>query len=84
MQGGTGVNQIAVERFPLGQFLRMGLGDLRDLSADLANVRVEQRSILDVVALRSLIRVMDRQGYTTISQLGRDAATVWATHIGIG
>ena len=76
------MSQIALERFPLGHFLRMGLGDLRDLSTDLANVRVEQRSLLDVVALRSLIRVMDRQGYTTISQLGPDAATVWATHIG--
>ena len=76
------MSQIALERFPLGHFLRMGLGDLRDLSTDLANVRVEQRSLLDVVALRSLIRVMDRQGYTTISQLGGDAATVWATHIG--
>ena len=78
------MNQVAVGRFPLGHFLRMGLPDLRDLSADLANIRVAQRSLIDVVALRSLIRVMDRQGYTTISQLGRDAATVWATHIGIG
>jgi len=78
------VNQIALERFPLGQFLQMGLEDLRELSADFANSRLEQRSRLDVVALRSLIRVMDRQGYKAISQLGRDAATVWATHIGIG
>jgi hypothetical protein len=80
----TAVNQISLERFPLGQFLHMGLEDLRDLSADFANIRVEQRSLLDVVALRSLIRVMERQGYTAISQLGRDAATVWATHIGVG
>jgi len=78
------VNQVSLERFPLGQFLEMGLEDLRDLSADFANIRIEQRSLLDVVALRSLIRVMDRQGYKTISQLGRDAARVWATHIGIG
>jgi hypothetical protein len=39
---------------------------------------------LDGVALGSPIRVMDRKGYDTISQLGRDAATVWATHIGVG
>ncbi len=78
------MSQISLERIPLGHFLQMGFEDLRDLSADFANSRIKRRSLLDEVALGSLIRVMDRHGYKTISQLGRDAATVWATHIGIG
>jgi hypothetical protein len=78
------VNHISLERLPLGQFLQMGSGDLRGLSADFANIPFKQRALLNEVALASLIRVMDRQGYKTISQLGQDAARVWATHIGIG
>jgi hypothetical protein len=80
----TAVNQISLERLPLGQFLQMGFEDLRDLSADFARIPTRQRSHLDEMALGSLVRVMERRGYKTISQLGRDAATVWATHIGIG
>jgi len=62
----------------------MGFEDLCDLSEELATSRAKHQSPLDGVALGSLIRVMDRKGYETISQLGRDAATAWATHIGVG
>ena len=78
------MNQVSLERLPLGQFLQMGFEDLRDLSADFLRIPSRQRSHLDEVVLGSLVRVMERQGYRTVSQLGGDAAAVWATRIGIG
>jgi hypothetical protein len=78
------VSQLSLERIPLGRFLQMGFEDLCDLSEELANSRAKHQSPLHGVALGSLIRVMDRKGYETISQLGQDAATAWATHIGVG
>lgn len=64
-------------------FLEMSAEDLRGLLSQLPAGRDRRFSPLDSAALNSLIRVMDRAGYTRVSELGLGAARAWAARVGV-
>jgi hypothetical protein len=77
-------NRLVLDRVvPFQRFLAMSATDLRDILAELPSSRDRRKSPLDDVAIASLIRVMDRAGHTTVSDLGAGAARAWAARIGI-
>ena len=64
-------------------FLEMSADDLRCVRNELPVGRERQRSPLDGGAIDSLIRVMDRAGYTKVADLGLGAARAWAIRVGV-
>jgi hypothetical protein len=74
-----------LEQIPLERFLAMSTDDLRGILAELATTtsRARRESPFDHVAIGSLIRVMDRNGYQRVSVLGPEAAKAWAARVGI-
>jgi len=77
------VRQLVLEPIPYQRFVAMGADDLGDILARLPNGRERRKSPLDEVAIGSLIRVMDRAGHTTVSDLGPGAARAWAARVGV-
>ncbi len=77
------MSQLAREPIGFERFLAMRPPDLRDLCDALADPRTRAESPLDRDVLESLLPVMDRKGFATVSQLGRDAAAAWAARLGI-
>ena len=78
------VRELVLERIPYDRFLAMGVDDLSDILAELPSGREKRKSPLDDVAIASLIRVMDRSGYSRVSDLGPGATRAWAARVGIG
>jgi hypothetical protein len=74
---------VSLEPIPLERFLGMHTDDLRGILAELTSGRARSESSLDSDAIESLIRVMDRKGYATVSRLGPEAATAWASRVGV-
>ena len=77
------VRELVLELIPYQRFLAMGVDDLRQILAELPDGREKRKSPLDDVAIGSLIRVMDRAGHTTVSDLGPGAARAWAARVGV-
>jgi len=71
------------ERIPLERFLAMSTDDLRGVLYELKTSRARRESVLDDVAIESLIRVMDRGGHRSVSALGPEAAKAWAARAGV-
>ena len=65
------------------RFLAMGIDDLRCILDELEPRRAKRESGLDGSAIESLIRVMDRAGYTWVLELGTGAAGAWAARVGV-
>ena len=78
------MSQLALEQITLQRFLAMSADDLRAILNELPAGRDRRKSALNDVAIESLIRVMDRTGHTTVSDLGAGAARAWAARIGLG
>jgi hypothetical protein len=72
-----------LETIPLERFLGLSADDLRGILSDFGDPRRRQDGPLDEGRIESLIRVMDRGGYRSVSALGPEAAKAWATRIGI-
>ncbi len=76
-----------------GHFLDAGVADLRDAivrgeaarrtERRLRGLGVEIPPSLDLDALGSLVRVLERKDYRTVSQLGDAAGDAWARRIGV-
>ena len=64
-------------------FLELSADDLRVILGELPAGRDRRDSPLDGGAIDSLIRVMDRAGYTRVSDLGLGAARAWAARVGV-
>ncbi len=77
------MSQLILEQITLTRFLAMSPDDLRCTLDELASTRARRESDLDDVAIASLIRVMDRAGYTRVSDLGPGAARAWAARVGV-
>ena len=80
---GPAVSQLILEQITLKRFLAMSADDLRCILNELTTTRARRESDLNDVAIASLIRVMDRAGYTSVSDLGLGAARAWAARVGI-
>ena len=76
-------SQPLLEQIPLKRFLEMRPDDLRQILAELASSRARRDSPLDPDAIESLIRVIERKGYATVSRLGPEAARLWASRVGL-
>ena len=66
------VLELVLELIPYRRYLAMSADDLRDILAELPSGREKRKSPLDDVAIGSLIRVMDRAGHATVSDLDRE------------
>jgi hypothetical protein len=77
------LSHLALEQITLQRFLAMSADDLRCILDELTTTRGRRESDLDDVAIASLIRVMDRAGYTSVSDLGPGAAKAWAARVGV-
>jgi hypothetical protein len=77
------VSQFVLKQIPLERFLEMDTDELRVIRDELAGMRSRRGSPLDRDAIESLIRVMDRNSFETVSHLGRDAAKAWAGRVGV-
>ncbi len=77
------VRQLVLEKITFQRFLAMSPDDLRDILEELPGSHSRRKSPLDDVAIGSLIRVMDRAGYTGVAALGPGAARAWADRVGI-
>ena len=77
------VSQLVLEQIPLELFLAMSADDLRCILNKLATTRASRASHLNGLAIESLVRVMDRDGYGKVSALGPDAARLWAARVGV-
>lgn len=71
------------EPVTLQRFLAMGIDDLRCILDELEAPRARRQSDLDDSAIESLIRVMNRAGYTWVLELGTGAAGAWAARVGV-
>jgi len=76
-------NQPDREQIPLERFFELRIHDLRNILAELATGRARRESSLNPDAIEALIRVMDRDGYQTVSRLGPEAANAWARRAGV-
>ena len=72
------MSQLILEQVTFQRFVAMGADDLRCILDELAAPRARRESGLDEAAVESLIRVMDRAGYTWVLELGIAAARAWA------
>jgi hypothetical protein len=77
------MSHVIVEQIPLQRFLEMSANDLRHILDDVATTHARRGSVLDDVAIESLIRVLDRPGFTRVSDLGLGAARAWAARVGV-
>ena len=77
------MSHLALEQITLQRFLAMSADDLRAILNELPAGRDRRKSALNDVAIESLIRVMDRAGYTRVSDLGPGAARAWAPRVGV-
>lgn len=64
-------------------FLELSTDDLRVILNQLPAGPDRRDLPLDGGAIDSLIRVMDRGGYTRVSDLGLGAARAWAVRVGV-
>ena len=77
------MSQLILEPVTLQRFIAMGTNDLRCILEELETPRARRESGLDESAIESLIRVMDRAGYTWVLELGMGAARAWAARVGV-
>ncbi len=77
------MSQLIREPVTFQRFLAMGTNDLRCILDELETPRARRESGLDETAINSLIRVMERAGYTWIMDLGIGAARAWAARVGV-
>jgi hypothetical protein len=80
-------------RFGLEGFKAWGVADLEEAIVHAVDARREQRRFrrrpegpdagLDPGALASLMRVLQRQGLSSVRDLGEAAAVAWARRVGI-
>lgn len=77
------MSQLILDRVTFQRFIAMGADDLRCIRDELAIPRARRDTGLDEAAINSLIRVMDRAGYTWVLDLGMGAATAWAARVGV-
>ena len=76
------MSPLILDAITLQQFLEMSADDLRGIRDEFPVGRDRRNPRLDDVAVNSLIRVMDRAGYTRVSELGLGAARAWAARVG--
>jgi hypothetical protein len=84
---------IAVQKVSLERFATWSVADVEDAIVRAADARREQRRFrhrldtpdaeLDVDALGSLARVLQRQGLRAVRDLGDAAVRAWARRVGI-
>ena len=77
------MSQLILEQVTFRRFVAMGASDLRCILDELATPRAKRESALNKAAVESLIRVMDRAGYTWVLDLGMAAARAWAVRVGV-
>ncbi len=76
------MSQPILEQITFQRFLTMSADDLRDILDEFPSSHGRRKSLLDDVAIGSLIRVMDRAGYKSVAALGQGAARAWAARVG--
>ena len=77
------MSPLILDSITLQQFLEVSADDLRGILDEFAIARDRRNPRFDDVAIGSLIRVMDRAGYTRVSELGLEAARAWAARVGV-
>ena len=77
------MTQLLREPVTFQRFIAMGGDDLRSILDELETPGARRESSLDESAIESLIRVMNRAGYTWVLELGMGAARAWAARVGV-
>ncbi len=77
------MSRLTREPVTFQRFIAMGTNDLRCILDELETPRARRESGLDEAAIESLIRVMERAGYTWVMELELGAARAWAARVGV-